>query len=182
MMAENECLDWTHIIRVSWTVLYVECWKWSSDTVKHEAPAGTTHGRWKGVFFHGGVQKWWQYWMGLDVEHLYHWSGLARTRCKRITGITSHHERQYSTKKSENGNHADIDAKRCQWMPVIMGEGTSNQERKTRSGAPSQNKRVQTTNRAQAETSVTSSTECQGITWNRNERSAALLGVYYHGP
>jgi hypothetical protein len=41
---------------------------------------------------------------------------------------------------------------------------------------------IQTTNKPPAERSVTSSAACQGVTWNINERSIALLGVYYYGP
>jgi hypothetical protein len=56
-------------------------------------------------------------------------------------------------------------------------------ERRTSHTACSQKKSVQTMNKPPAETSVTSSTACQGITSNRNERSAGLLrGVLNYGP
>jgi hypothetical protein len=55
------------------------------------------------------------------------------------------------------------------------------QERRTRHTAPSQKKSFQTTKKSPVETSVTYSTACQSITWNRNETSTALLGVCYYG-
>jgi hypothetical protein len=48
-------------------------------------------------------------------------SDLARTDVSGLLG-SPHYERLYSTKKSKNGHHADIDAKSCHWMLVIMAD------------------------------------------------------------
>jgi hypothetical protein len=53
-IAENECLDSTHMIQVSWTVFNVECWKWSSDTVNLEAASW-----YNSVKMEGRVCPWW---------------------------------------------------------------------------------------------------------------------------
>jgi hypothetical protein len=111
--------------------------------------------------------------------------GFRQDRGEQRMGLTSQPERHsesalYSSKNSGNGRHDHMDARSCQWIVVIMdydtdahgrynpGRRRENPERRTRHTAPSQKKNFQTTKKPPAETSVTSCTSCQGITWNRN--------------
>jgi hypothetical protein len=106
--------------------------------------------------------------------------GFSKDRGERRMGLTSHGESQaesaqYSSKNSGNCHHGHKDARSCQWMVVIMenymaenGKYNSDRRRKSqesgrRHTAPSQKKSVQTTKKPPAETSVPSSTACQGI-------------------
>jgi hypothetical protein len=117
--------------------------------------------------------------------------GFGQDRGEESMDLTSHPERQsecaqYSSRNAGNG-HQDHTV-------VIMdydvddhgrfnpGRRRENQERRRRHTAPLQKKNFQTTKKPPAETYVTSSTSCRGITWNRDESGAALLRVYYCAP
>jgi hypothetical protein len=154
-------------------------------------------------FRNDGSPGWDLIWSPCSTDWTWRYMGLGQDSGDRRTGLISHRggneeeSAQHSTKNSENGLHDHTDARSCQWMVVIMEYDTAdngtynpdrrrkNQERITRHTAPSQKKSVQTTRKPPAKTSVTSSTACQGVTWNRNETRAALsalFGVYYYYP
>jgi hypothetical protein len=158
----------------------------------------------KTVLVCGGGEKLWLagwdlIWSPCSTDWTWRYMWFGQDRGERRTGLTSHPEREpesarYSSRNPEDVFHNHMAARSHQWMVVIMDydmpqHGRFNQDRRredqarrTRHTAPSQKKNVHTTKKPPAEASLTSSTTCQGIRWNGNERSTIPLRLYYYDP
>jgi type II secretory pathway component PulJ len=164
-----------------------------------KAPAGTTLGKWKGVFVCGRVEKcgsfaWDVIWSPWSTDWTWSYMGFGQNRSEQRMGLTPQVDRQlecaqFSSKDSGNGHQDHMDARSCKWMDVIikydMADNVGynrdrrrrNQERRTTPTAHSEKKSTQATVKPTAETSVTCSTAWKGTKRNRNKRSTAPLGV-----
>jgi hypothetical protein len=139
-----------------------------------------------------GTLGWDVMWSPCYTDWTWDYTLFGLHRSEQRMRHTSRHERklesaQYSSTNSGNCHQGHLDATICQWMVVIMKYDMAdnlrynldrrrrNQKRRTTRKALPQKKSIQTTMKPLAETSITSSTACKGITRNANKRSTAPL-------
>ena len=130
-----------------------------------------------------GTTGWDVMWSPCSTDWTWRYTVFGMLRSERRMMVTSEHERKlessrYSSTISGNCRQGHVDARICQWMVVIMKYDMAdnlrynrdrrrrNQKRRTTHRALSQKKSIQTNTKPPAETSITSTTACQGMTRN----------------